>query len=91
MEGPPNGLYDFSVTTLICSKDVYVNSFFSHTAGQMWNPAECVPLPYDLNGYNYRANKHMLSLIVSDQLLYMCFSNLFFSVSFSLAWNESQF
>ena len=93
MEGAPNGLYDFSGTTLICNKDVYVNNFFSNKAGSLWNslPAECVRLPYDLNGYNYRANKHMLSLIVSNQLSYICFSNWSFSVSFSVAWSESQF
>ena len=38
-------LLDFSVTILRCCKDVYVNSFFPHTA-KLWNslPIECFPL-----------------------------------------------
>ena len=45
-------LHDFSVTTPRCYKDVYVNSFFLHTA-RLWNslPTECLPLTYDLNGF----------------------------------------
>ena len=41
-------LHDFSVTILRCYKDVYVNSFFPHTA-RLWNslPIECFPLTYD--------------------------------------------
>ena len=37
--------YDFSVTFLICYKDVYVNSFFPRTA-RLWNslPIECFEL-----------------------------------------------
>ena len=38
-------LHDFSVTIPRCYKDVYVNSFFLHTA-RLWNclPIECLPL-----------------------------------------------
>ena len=43
--------HDFSVTIPRCYKDVYVNSFFPHTA-RLWNylPIECFPLTYDLSG-----------------------------------------
>ena len=43
-------LHDFSVTIPRCYKDVYVNSFFPHTA-RLWNslPIECLPLTYNLN------------------------------------------
>ena len=52
-----NNLHDFSVIILRRYKDVYVNSFFPHTAG-LWSslPSECFPLIYDLNGYNFRVN-----------------------------------
>ena len=38
-------LHDFSVTIPRCYKDVYVNSFFLHTA-RLWNclPIQCLPL-----------------------------------------------
>ena len=44
-------LHDFSVTIPRCYKDVYVNSFFPHTA-RLSNslPLECFPLNFDLNG-----------------------------------------
>ena len=45
-------LHDFSVVIPRCYKDVYVNSFFPHTA-RLWNslPIECFPLAYNLNGF----------------------------------------
>ena len=48
-------LHDFSVTIPRCYKDVYVNSFFPHTA-KLWNylPIECFPLTYDLSGFKSR-------------------------------------
>ena len=56
-------LHDFSVTTPRCYKDVYVNSFFSCTA-RLWNflPTECFPLTYDLSGFKFRINRHLLTL-----------------------------
>ena len=56
-------LHDFSVTILACYKDVYVNSFFPHTA-RLWNwlPIECFPLKYDLNGFKSRINSHLLTV-----------------------------
>ena len=50
-------LHDFSVTIPRCYKDVYVNSFFPHTA-RLWNylPRECFPLTDDLNGFKSRIN-----------------------------------
>ena len=46
-----NRLHNFSVTIPRCYKDVYVNSFFPHTA-KLWDflPIECFPLTYDLSG-----------------------------------------
>ena len=43
-------LHGFLVTIPRCCKDVYINSFFPHTA-RLWNslPIECFPLTYDLN------------------------------------------
>ena len=45
-------LHNFSVTVPTCYKNVYVNSFFPHTARlrNSW-PIECSPLTYDLNGF----------------------------------------
>ena len=56
------GLHDFSVTIPWCYKDVYVNSFFPHTA-RLCNfmPAECLPLKYNLNGFKSRINRHLLT------------------------------
>ena len=53
----------FFVTIPRYYKDVYVNSFFSHTA-ICWNslPIECFPLTYDLNGFKSRINIHLLTL-----------------------------
>ena len=52
-------LHDFSVTIPRCYKDVYVNSFFPHTA-RLWNslPLECFPLTYDLSGFKSRINRY---------------------------------
>ena len=54
-------LHDFSVTIPRCYKDVYVNSFFSHTA-KLWNylPIECFPLSFNLNVSKSRINRHLL-------------------------------
>ena len=56
-------LHDFSVTIPRCYKDVYVNSFFPCTA-RLWNslPIECFPLTYDLNGFKFRINRHLLTV-----------------------------
>ena len=56
-------LHNFSVTIPRCYKDVYVNSFFPHTAG-LWNslPIECFPLPYDLSGFKSRINRHLITV-----------------------------
>ena len=56
-------LHDFSVTIPRCYKDVYVNSFFPHTAG-LWNslPKECFPLNYVLNDFRSRINRHLLTI-----------------------------
>ena len=53
-------LHDFSVTNPRCYKDVYVNSFFPHTT-RHWNslPMECFSLPYNLNGFKSRINRHL--------------------------------
>ena len=56
-------LHDFSVTILICYKNVYINSFFPCTA-RLWNslPMECFPLTYDLSGFKSRINRHLLTV-----------------------------
>ena len=56
-------LYDFSVATPRCYKDVYVNSFFPRTA-RLWNsvPMECFPLTYDLRGFKFRINRNLLTI-----------------------------
>ena len=53
-------LHDFSITIPICYKDLYVNSFFPHTA-RLWNslPIECFPLTYDLSGFKSRINRYI--------------------------------
>ena len=50
--------HDFAVTIPRCFKDVYVNSFFLHTA-RPWNSLSmvCFPLKYDLNGIKSRINR----------------------------------
>ena len=50
-------LHDFSVTSPRCYKDVYVSSFFPHTA-RPWGslPIDCFPLTYNLNGFKSRIN-----------------------------------
>ena len=55
-------LQDFSLAIPICYKDVYVSSFFPHTA-RLWNflPIECFPLTCDLSGFKSRVNGHLLS------------------------------
>ena len=56
-------VHDFSVTIPRCCKDVYVNSFFPHTA-RLWNslPVECFPLTYNLNGFKSIINRHPLTV-----------------------------
>ena len=56
-------LHDFSVTIPKCYKDVYVNSFFPRTT-RLWNslPTEYFPLIYDLNGFNSRISRHLLTV-----------------------------
>ena len=56
-------LHDFSVTISRCYKDIYVNSFFPRKAG-LWNslPIKCFPLTCDLNGFNSRINRDLLTV-----------------------------
>ena len=56
-------LHDFSVTIPRCYKDVYVNSLFPRTV-KLWNslPIECFPLTYDLSGFKFRINRHLLTV-----------------------------
>ena len=46
-----------------CCKDVYVNSFFPWTS-RLWHslPIECFPLIYDLNGFESKINRHLLTV-----------------------------
>ena len=54
-------LHDFSVTIPRRYKDVYVNSFFPHTA-RLRNslPIKCFLLTYDLSGFKSRINRYLL-------------------------------
>ena len=56
-------LHNFSVTIPRCYNDVYVNSFFPHTA-RLWNslPIDCFPLTYNLNGVKCRINRYLLTV-----------------------------
>ena len=55
-------LLDFSVIIPRYYKDLYVKSFFPHTA-RLWNslPIECFLLPYDLSGFKSRINRDLLT------------------------------
>ena len=68
--GYSDRLHDFSITIPRVYKDVYVNSFFPHTA-RLWNsvPIECFHLTYDLSGFKSRINRHLLT--VSKQIFCM--------------------
>ena len=56
-------LHDFLVSIPRCYKDVHVNRFFPRIA-RLWNslPIECFPWTYDLNGFKYRINRHLLTV-----------------------------
>ena len=56
-------LHDFSVTIPRCYKDVYVNSFFRHTA-RLWNSLfkECFPWTYHLSGFKSRIKRRLLTV-----------------------------
>ena len=56
-------VHNFSVTIPRFYKDVYVDSFFLHTA-RPWNslPIECFRLTYGLSGFKYRINGHLLTV-----------------------------
>ena len=67
-------LHDSAVIIPRYYKDVYVNSFFPHTA-RLWNSLsiECFPLTYYLSGFKSRINRHLL--IVGSfwaDFLYIC-------------------
>ena len=56
-------LHNFPVTFPWCYKDMYVNSFFSHTARFRNSlPIECFPLIYDLNSFKCRINRPLLNV-----------------------------
>ena len=56
-------LHYFSVTIPRCYKDVYVNSFFPRTTKLLNSlPIECFPLTYDLSGFKFRINRHLLTV-----------------------------
>ena len=66
-----DGLNDFCVTIRKCYKDVYISSFFSHTA-RLWKslPIECFLFTYDLNGFKSRTNRHLFQLQVISRRTY---------------------
>ena len=56
-------LHNISVTIPRCYKDVYVKSLFPRTA-RFWKclPIECFLLTYDLSGFKFRINRHLLTV-----------------------------
>ena len=58
-----NTMLDFSFIIHRCYKGVYVNNFLTNTT-KLWNslPAERFSLTYDLTGFKFRINRHLLSL-----------------------------
>ena len=78
-----NRLHDFSVTFCTCCKDVYVNSFFPHTARHGNSlPAEHFPFTYDLNGSTCRVNEYFFPWGFSIQLSTKIFTFSSFSCNF---------
>ena len=68
-------LHDCSATIPRFHKDVYVNSFFPCKA-RFWNslPIECFSLTYDLNGFKFRINRHLITVCCFlDALIFLCF------------------
>ena len=58
-----DGLHNFSVTITRCYKNGYVNSFFPCIARLMNSLAiECFSLTYDLNGFEFKINRYVLTL-----------------------------
>ena len=55
-------LHDFSVTIPKCYKDIYINSVLPRKAMLYYLPTKCFPLNFDLNDFNSRVDKHILSL-----------------------------
>ena len=53
-------LDDFSVTIPRCYKDVYVNSFFTHTT--RYSAYRMLSFDYDLSGFKSRINRHLLTV-----------------------------
>ena len=74
-------LHDFSLTIPRRYKDVYVNSFFPHTA-RLWNslPVERFPLTYDLSVFRSRISRHLLTVgsFLTDFLYTLTFLCFFF-------------
>ena len=64
-------LNDFSVTIPRLYKDVYVKSFFPRTA-RLWNslPIEWFPLTYDLNDFESRFKRHLLTVDSFENIFY---------------------
>ena len=58
---PHNAKQEINMT--LPYKDVYVNSFFPHTA-KLWNslPIECFPLNYDLHRFKSITNRDLLTV-----------------------------
>ena len=66
-------LHDFSATIPRCYKDVYVSSLFPCKA-RFWNSllTECFPLTYDLNGFKFRINRHLITIyVLSKEIFWM--------------------
>lgn len=60
----------FPDTNSSWNKDIYVNCFYLCTA-RLWNsfPVACIPLNYDLNGFNLRVNMYITFLFLYFYLI----------------------
>ena len=74
-----NRLHDFVVTNLLCYKDLYINSFFIHTA-RLWNslPGGCFPLTCNLNVLSLKLINTCYHRVLSNQFSCMLFINVLF-------------
>ena len=92
-----NRLHDFPVTFRTCCKDVYVNSFFPHTARHGNSlPAEHFHFIYDLNGSTCRVNEYFFlgvflynfPLRFSSFLLFLLTSSLVVALQPCMDWPQ---
>ena len=60
--GYSDGLHYFSVTIFRLYKDIYMNNCFPYAAGLELSDHRMLSFSYDLNGFKFRGNRHLLLL-----------------------------